>query len=1286
MNWEKAICFLGISLLSSFIPCFGQAQLGINWDLGLGGLVWEECNSVRKTPDGGFILGGLTSSPISGDVSEPNRGIFDYWIVKLDSLGQIEWEKRYGGNKGDRLWVAEPTYDGGYILGGHSASDATGDKSGENRGGEDFWVIKTDSIGNIEWERTYGGDTTDILFSLIPLPDGGYIMGGNSRSGPGGDKTAPNFGGLDWWIIRTDSEGEVLWEKTIGGNDNDRLNQISIADDGGFYLGGGARSDISGNITLPLVGVRDFFFVKIDESGEILWQRRYGGTNEDEINSFRKTLDGGFILGGGTRSDVGGDKNSALRGIVDFWVIKTDPNGQIQWERTFGTPGLENLYSLEQNSVGYYILGGFSPSNAMDDKSEDGRGGYDFWLVYVDPEGNKLWDKTFGGPDNDVLTSLIQNEDGTYILAGHSSSGPGGDKISENQGFNDSWIIRTGCDVKLDIGMDTLVCSGSSIEVNPIVENCEGCKYRWSDGGNEAKKVVNPFKTVSYQLLVYDSIGCFAIDSLAAVIQPPPVIEFSNDTVACSDPGISLYAGKLGRSFLWSTGDTTASLIPDSSGEYHVLVTDSLGCTNFKSIQVELHEPLYMVDTVFECSPLNDFYRVHFEVEGGNMNNYSVIGDAGDWSGLSFTSDWMPVNQSYSFVVDDGGACEPLYLEGTYTCPCLTNAGEMVLDELKICGLDSAKAIHLGGITLDSNDLFQYILHDGSLSQVGQIFASQPDPVFTFQPGLEYGQQYIISAVAGYGDSSGLVNVNDVCLSVTPGAVVHFFQQPTAQISASDTIIDCETPNITLDGSQSTPASISFEWKNENGSILSENTIFEISEGGTYFLKTTGNLGSCADSTSITIVEDIEYPDAYISSPSVLTCQDSLALLDATSSTMDTCLSYEWTGPGIVDFLSDLEVVVDEAGVYELLVFNEKNGCFDSFNVTVEEDKLELDVKLDVNGEIDCHTPDVQLSANINPGGVPFSFEWLVQSGSPENNPYTLNPVVEDGGNYYLEVINLNNGCVSGAGIEVIEWDGGPTSASLTVQPPSCYEKKDGSVFLENVTGGTEPFLFALNDNALFQPDAYFNGLGAGNYLITVEDVQGCRWDTLVYLEQPTDLQMDLGEDREVFPGDSISIQALVNIPWEEVERLNWSVEGAEECPGDECSILGIKIKENTFIRAEVLSTAGCRTVDEVFIRVVENKEIFIPNAFSPNGDGNNDFFRLFGDEQLDKINVLRVFSRWGELVFEVEDIDPDAPASWWDGRFRNKLLPTGAYVYFADLSLRNGNTVQFKGDVNLIR
>jgi hypothetical protein len=440
---ESLLCKLTLLLIFCMTNVFAQE---IGWQNTIGGTQIDNFKSIQQTSDGGFILGGSSCSNISGDKTENCNGGDDIWILKVDSIGNIQWQNAIGGSFFEYLGSIKETNDGGFIIGGYSNSNISGDKTENCLGYNDYWILKTDAFGNILWQNTIGGDTVDILNSIQQTNDGGYILGGISYSNISGDKTENIIGERDYWIIKIDSLGSILWQNTLGGNGADDLFSVQQTTDGGYILGGSSTSNISGDKTENCLGGLDYWIIKTDHFGNILWQKTIGGSSDDLLFDIRQTVDGGYIFGGSSGSNISFYKseNNLDPSLFtsDFWIVKTDSNGTILWDNTIGGSKADRFQSVEQTLDGGYVLGGASISNISGDKTENCLGLDDYWIVKVDSIGIVQWQNTIGGDSYDGRSSIIQTYNEEYIVGGQSWSCISGDKIENCIGGYDFWILK----------------------------------------------------------------------------------------------------------------------------------------------------------------------------------------------------------------------------------------------------------------------------------------------------------------------------------------------------------------------------------------------------------------------------------------------------------------------------------------------------------------------------------------------------------------------------------------------------------------------------------------------------------------------------------------------------------------------------------------------------------------------------------------------------------------------------------------------------------------------------
>jgi hypothetical protein len=430
-----------LSIFSFFVFENVNSQ-AIQWQNTIGGSSADVPSSIQITTDGGFILGCMSNSNISGDKIESSNGDYDFWVIKIDFVGNIQWQNTIGGSLRDILTSVQQTDDGGYILGGYSDSNLSGDKIENSNGNNDYWILKIDGAGNIQWQNTIGGSDKDQLYSIEQTIDGGYILGGISMSNISGDKTENCYGTEDIWIVKVSSSGTIQWQNTIGGSGGDYLYELQQTLDGGYILGGNSSSNISGDKSENSHGMHDYWVLKVDSTGSIQWQNTIGGSWEDQLNSLVQTLDGGYILEGISNSNISGDKTENSNGDMDSWVVKIDSAGSIQWQNTIGGSRVDQLYSIKQTSDGKYVLSGTSNSYISGDKSENTNGGFDTWVIKIDSLGSIIWQNSIGGFNTDEARSIVQSTDGSYLLCGYSESNISGDKTEDCMGISDIWIVK----------------------------------------------------------------------------------------------------------------------------------------------------------------------------------------------------------------------------------------------------------------------------------------------------------------------------------------------------------------------------------------------------------------------------------------------------------------------------------------------------------------------------------------------------------------------------------------------------------------------------------------------------------------------------------------------------------------------------------------------------------------------------------------------------------------------------------------------------------------------------
>ena len=300
------------------------------WDKDFGGASMDFFCTVKQTTDGGYILGGYSQSDSSGDKTQHLRGLAghdeDFWIIKIDSRGNKIWDRDIGGAFRDDLVSISLTIDSGYSLGGFFFSGIGGDKSQDTWGNDDYWVVKIDSLGNKIWDKDFGGSSEDELHGILQTTDGGYLLGGWSLSDSSGDKTENVWGFGDYWIVKIDSHGNKQWDRDLGGSaKEDEFGSAIQTADGGYLISGTSYSNISGNKSENNLGTEQTWIVKINSLGTVVWDKtlKTNGINHDESGLAIQTSTGCYAIANQTNAGIGGDKTqSAWNNSYDYWITK----------------------------------------------------------------------------------------------------------------------------------------------------------------------------------------------------------------------------------------------------------------------------------------------------------------------------------------------------------------------------------------------------------------------------------------------------------------------------------------------------------------------------------------------------------------------------------------------------------------------------------------------------------------------------------------------------------------------------------------------------------------------------------------------------------------------------------------------------------------------------------------------------------------------------------------------------------------------------------------------------
>ncbi len=351
----------------------------LQWQKTYGGSADERGNDIIQTQDGGYAVLGFSFSS-DRDVTA-NAGLQDYWLAKLDASGTISWQKSFGYQGSDSGISVIQTNDQGYLITGVLDITASGGEGNTSRNsnrhaGGDYWALKLNSSGDIEWSKYFGGNFTDTPENVIQTEDNGFIIVGGSDSND--TDISSNIGTYDFWVIRISYTGHLVWEKSFGGDQIDEARAIVKSSDGNYMIAGDTRSN--DNDISNLIGAADLWLIKISPNGDLLWEKTIGGTNFDVARAMVKTQDNGFLLAGSSRSDdVDVSEN---KGQNDAWALKVDGQGNLQWETTIGGSNIDFGYSIaELNDTSIILVG---DSTSSDGDIIENNGFTDLLLIKID--------------------------------------------------------------------------------------------------------------------------------------------------------------------------------------------------------------------------------------------------------------------------------------------------------------------------------------------------------------------------------------------------------------------------------------------------------------------------------------------------------------------------------------------------------------------------------------------------------------------------------------------------------------------------------------------------------------------------------------------------------------------------------------------------------------------------------------------------------------------------------------------------------------------------------------
>ncbi|MFK8009713.1 MAG: choice-of-anchor L domain-containing protein [Saprospiraceae bacterium] len=828
----------------------------------------------------------------------------------------------------------------------------------------------------------------------------------------------------------------------------------------------------------------------------------------------------------------------------------------------------------------------------------------------------------------------------------------------------------------------TLDGNGSSLGANFI--------YQWTtSNGNivTGDNTLNPEINMpgDYQILVTDLVnGCTAIESvfISQNITPPIADAGLANDLTCIDLFFDLDGSNSSTGtdfeYLWTTtngnilmGDNTLNPTIDEPGIYEIQVTNTTNnCVSTAEITVDQNIDTPTADAGLQAQLTCTVTET--QLDGNNSS-----------SGNNITYQWITLDGS--IISDENTTTPTIGGTGTYELivtntisGCTANAFvEVVADG----NIPNAEAIPMGVLTCDENT----VSLSGNGSSNGTNFTYEWS---TTNGNIVSGETSITPVVNQTGEYTLLVtNIDNGCSNETTITVEEDLSPPVATIDQTINIsLDCDVSSIVLDGSGSQPiGNVSYSWTTIGGNILSgANTANpEVDDEGEYILTVTNLINGCTETQSIFIQQDVSVPQVNIAPPLMLTCDLTETNLDAGNSSQGN-YSYQWTTTNgtIVSGATTLTPLINQIGTYQLVVTDLGSNCTNEASITVLENTTPPIAEAGIADMLDCQTTSVSLNGTGSSSGPNFIYEWSTGNGNFIGGTTTISTEVNFAGSYNLEVTNTQNGCTAIDFVIVEEDINTPSGIIYDIDLPECHGDQ-GSIIIETVDGGTAPYVYSI-DGVNYYSGHIFT-IEAGNYTLFAQDALGCETQIDFEIPELAPVEILLDSEATIDLGDDYQIESFTNIPANNIESISWTPSHHLSC--DDC--LNPKVEqlfENATYTLTIINNNGCKVSAKININVDKARAIYIPNVFTPNGDGENDIFMIYAGDlnQIKQVNTFMIYDRWGETIFRAADFGPMDPQNGWDGTFKGETMNPQVFVYWAEIEFIDGLKVMYKGDVAL--
>ncbi len=887
----------------------------------------------------------------------------------------------------------------------------------------------------------------------------------------------------------------------------------------------------------------------------------------------------------------------------------------------------------------------------------------------------------WGTEDGNIVTSRtelnpIVDAAGQYVLTIQNTN-----NLCETK---DTVIVSTDQILpRVMLGEDEiLTCFNSEITIVPV-EVSEGPNfyYSWKDEANRVvsteQELVTDFPGI-YQLLVVDSSNlCSKSDVLMVIdsLNPPEIEILTPDIITClnNQSILNTVINAEDATYQWSilsdTGniigvDNAPNLRVDSAGIYQVEVINNFsGCSGEKNITVrDIRNEIRIeagANKTITCN--NDTTVLAAGTIFTALNNLSF-----EWTAT--TPNFSPIDTSLLFTIEESGTYFLKVLDTLSFCE-TTDSFDVDKDITPInfdIGIGDTlncikETVILGDINeVNSPYIFQWSTDNGNITAGGN-----QSTVMVNQPGVY--QLDIESTINGCTFTDSLRVFLDRVM-------------PTIDIGQTQALT-CQETMVTLGGDNTDIGDIfDYEWTTQNGAIFSgeDSPFVTVIAAGDYQFLIRNTNNQCENIATIGVTTEQVFPTISLPTNLSFACTDDVIAIEPRVELDETELNIAWgTDLGILaSEETDFVASVAAPGWYFIAIEDINNNCITIDSVLVVDNR-ELPTIVDIPDQVlSCEEQGITLDAEGSATGNSIVYEWTDEMGQILSNSTQL--AIATPGLYVLEITNEANSCISSDSIQITENDNLPVSAIISLDNPACEEINNGFIEVDNVIGGVGPFNYLLNDFDTSEV-AVFSDLAANNYSLTIVDQLACTWDTILVLNEPSPIEVNIiAENEELVTGQTGTFTFDSSIPSEDIADIIWTPAELIDC--DNCETISTAFTNNTILAVQVIDINGCEGMATLSVNV---ELAAVPNAITPNGDGMNDFFIVpIIEQEPDAFpnSELTIFNRWGDILFEESPYNND-----WDGRNNaGILIPEGTYYYVLRLDTREGEII--KGDITILR